>query len=440
MDLYIYLIIYIALLFLLVFWVRKKENSEDFLISGRNRSTLQIGLSKFAGTVGVGFFVAYTGYAYKFGLGIFAILAGLLIGYVFFLYWGIPRFYLKSRENRFYTQGDYVEHATGSRLSRGISDIMSIAIQFSWLMVNLIGGGKIISHLGLLSYEGAVIITGLVIATYIFLAGFRAVILTDVFQSIIIICLLVFLSLFIIKDTNVLGLFSLETSHISFADLVGFLFYGALSFFALADRYQLIYAAKDEKTAKNGLFLAIAPIALVSVFILIVGLFIFSQNPNLDPDIVFLKAISDFLPASLIPVALVMFFGGLMSSADTHVYAVSSQYSFFRRKDNSIEHIRKVTIFVVLLATLLALVFNNIIDTAILGAILTMSLAIPMIYIVYGGRESKIFITTSIFSFVGVLIGVSLFGIVPATTLAPVLTGCIGLLFAKVCLQRVNSI
>ena len=73
-QIYIYLGLYIALLLVVSYIVSKRQNSEDFLISGRDRGGWQIMASKFAGAIGAGYFITYTGFAYEYGLGVFAML------------------------------------------------------------------------------------------------------------------------------------------------------------------------------------------------------------------------------------------------------------------------------------------------------------------------------------------------------------------------------
>jgi len=187
----VYLITYILILFAISYFVSRKQGKEGFLISGRNRGGWQIMFSKFASAIGAGYFITYTGFAYEYGLGLFAMLVGMVLGYIAFAYWAAPKIAKDSKEKKFYTIGHFVNDKMKSKFSMYLADIFSSAILFSWLLVGIIGGGKIISDFGLLSYSYAVILTSIVVLSYLLMAGHKAVIMTDIVQSIVIFVLLI---------------------------------------------------------------------------------------------------------------------------------------------------------------------------------------------------------------------------------------------------------
>jgi len=49
------------------------------------------------------------------------------------------------------------------------------------------------------------------------------------------------------------------------------------------------------------MFLTFVPILLTASALLFIGLFMHLQNPNLDPSLVFLEAIKNYLPETLLP-------------------------------------------------------------------------------------------------------------------------------------------
>ena len=158
-TIYIYLGIYVATLIGLSWFISIRENHEDFLIANRDREWWMIAISKFASAIGVSYFVAYTGYAYEYGLGVYAIILGVFLGYVIFGFWAAPRIYAHSRDERFYTQGDFVAHSTHSNIAKQLTNWVANVILFGWLMIGIVGGAQIISYFGLMSYEIALIST-----------------------------------------------------------------------------------------------------------------------------------------------------------------------------------------------------------------------------------------------------------------------------------------
>ncbi|MBW3019145.1 hypothetical protein KY329_03100 [Candidatus Woesearchaeota archaeon] len=429
MDLYLALGIYVILLLVISYLVSRKQTSEDFLISGRDRSSWQILLSKFATSVGAGWFLTYTAYSYEFGIGVITIVVGAIIGYPLYACWAAPRVYKDSREQQFYTQGDYVYHNTKSKAAKWLTNGVSIFMQSLWLLVGIVGGAKVVSNFGLLSYEAAVIVTSAIVLTYLLLAGYKAVILTDVFQAGIILILLTFISYMLIKGTSIMTVLREQTTNIQLGAAAGFFLYGLLAVFATSDRIQLSYAAKNTKSLKRGMMWAVIPIVLTTILLLLIGLFVHMQNANLDPGIVFIKALENYLPASLLPIGVVLFFAGLMSTADTVIYAIVSHFVFSLKFKNPVKSIRIGMMLLVVIATIVALVFKDIIDITVLAGGATLLLSVPMIYLIAGKHNAGRYIGSTIGSIIGLIAGIIVFGMTPTVALPILIGACLGLLF-----------
>lgn len=430
--LYIYLATYFIVLFAVVILVREKDHQEDFLIGDRNRPMWQITMSKFAASIGVGWFITYTAYAYEFGIGVFAVLAGLMISFLFFAYVAIPKFYNISRENNLYTQGDLVEYFTKSKLSRTLIDWHAIVTQAIWILLTIVGGGKVISHFGFLSYEMAVILTALIVLSYILISGFKAVIITDVFQGFIIFILLSVMGYVMVDGVDLGLIIKAESSNIPVTTVIGLLIFGFFAIFSFSDRYQVSFSAKSEKVAKSGMALSIVPLIIVSLILFIVGLFVRLNIPNLDPGLVFIEAMSRFLPDTFLPIAIVLFFAGLMSSADTMIYAVASQYVFWRKTKSPVRDIRIATIVVVCFVSVTSLLFRNIVDITVFGGIFAVISSLPMIYILFSKNKDAFRFLGSFFGgYTGFFIGLFLFGVTPPAIFFPIIGGLLGLFFRK---------
>lgn len=384
---YIYLGLYIIVLMGITYYVSRKSSQEGFLIADRNRPRWQIMLSKFAEAIGAAWFITYTAYAYEFGIGVYMAIAGMTAGYLLFAYWAAPRIFKYAHEKKFYTQGDFVQHVTNNDFLKKLVNGIAIILQFGWVVVGMIGGAKVMSHLGLFSYEMALIVTVLIVMVYVLLAGFKAVIITDVFQSLIIFGLLVVLMIALFSEVSLVEVLQTHTQKIDFATALGFWIYGSLSVFAEADRYQLCYSAQSKKEITHGMGLAILPIICVASFLLFVGLFMVMHMPGLDPDLAFLKALELYIPAELLPLAMVMFFAGLMSSADSGIYAVSSHLAFWHNKNTSVKRVRIITVVTLLVSLIVGLVWQDIIGVSVFMATTAVYLAVPMIYILRGKKN-----------------------------------------------------
>ncbi len=323
---YLYITVYTIILLAISYFFSRKQSDEDFLICGRNRGGWQILASKFAAAIGAGYFITYTGLAYEYGLGLASMLPGMVVGYLLFGYWAAPKIFKDSKKESFYTMGDYVYNRTKNNASKYLTNTLSSIILLVWLLVGIIGGAKIIQDFGLLSYNLAVLITVGVVLLYILIAGFKAVVITDVIQSIVIIILLAFVTFSIIGSETISSLLAVQTQSADIGTLIGFFLFGVLAVFSYSNMFQLCYAAKTERKLKHGIGLAVLPILVASTLLLMVGLFMASQMSGLDTGLVFTEALKNFLPTSLLPLAIILFFAGIMSSADTNIYGISSHY------------------------------------------------------------------------------------------------------------------
>lgn len=403
------------------------------MISGRNRGGWQIFASKFAAGIGAGYFITYTGFAYEYGWGVFAMLLGIIFGYLLFGYWASPKIHSKSKEKKFYTMGDFVYHKTENKFSMHLTNVISSLILFAWLLVGVIGGAKIINDFGLMSYEVAVFVTVLVVLVYIFLAGFKAVIVTDVIQSIIILLLMFIVTFSILGSENVFDLLSVNTGNTDIGVAIGFFLFGLFAIFSYSNMYQLCYAAENERKLKHGIGLAVVPIMVVAFLLLLIGLFMASNVPGLDSGLIFTEALKNFLPASLLPLAIILFFAGVMSSADTNIYAISSHYALSMKKSiaSPIKSIRISIIVLLVITTIISLIFTDIVDVSIIAGAISMTLSLPMIYLISGGKKTSRFMSSTTLSILGLIVGISIFGLEPIAALFPVIGGAIGLLWWK---------
>lgn len=425
----ILLIVYALLLIALSAWFSKDTNEDEFFVAGRKVSASRLMVSKFAGAIGVSTFITYTGYAYQFGFGIFALLIGVVVGYSLFAFWAAPILNRLGTANRFVSQGDFVKFKTNNERTRTMTNEITVVIQFFWILLALVGGAKVIEEFNLMTYHYALAFTSIVVLIYILLSGLKAVILTDIIQSVIIICFLSVLVFYFVNPLSDSSFLQHESvKKIRPGQVIGLLLYGSLSVFGMADRFQLSYAAKSPSAARNGMAMAILPVLLVAGLLLMTGLYYLSQHAGVDPDLVFLNVMLEQLPQTFIPLLMVLFFAGLMSSADTSVFAVSLHLSELIPSDNKIRTARWVTVLTVVLAVVLASFWRSIVEITIVGAAMKLILAVPIIYLLRGGENGGRYIGSMIGGVMGLAGGLVFFGPEPQLAITVLLGTLIGLL------------
>lgn len=433
MIIYIFIGIYVLLIIGISYFYSKNGSDEDYLMSGRDRNEWNILASKFAGAVGVSTFITYTSYTYKFGpSGVLPLILGAMVGYSIFAFWAAPKIkQFSTIGKQFYTQGDLVRFITNNENTRLLTNSITIIIQFFWILLSLVGGAKVIAYFDLLSYETALIFTAVIVLLYILFSGFKAVIITDVFQSIIILILLAIIVYNVLSNDSfaIPDLIAAQPLEpIQTKDIIGLMLYGGLSVFGLADRYQLCYAAKDANAAKRGMSLALIPIVIVVLLLMFVGLSALKENNALDYDNAFIYAMQNLLSPSFYPVLLVLFFAGLMSSADTNIFAVASHTSLSFAPDtpNRVNNTRWITVLVVVLATGIAFFWQSIVDITIVGAAMRITIAIPMIYIISRGNNTGRFIASTLGGVIALGLGLAFFGATPRIVILVLLGSILG--------------
>jgi SSS family solute:Na+ symporter len=421
------LVVYVGSLVALGWFLSRRDGDEDYLIAGRDRSGWVVAASKFASSVGVGFFLAYTGYAYEYGLGAYAIVFGAVLGYGLFAVWAAPRLYAGSAEGRFLTQGDFVADRTGSRAAQVLTNGVSALGQFGWLVVGVIGGAKVIAHVGTVDYEAALVLTGAVSALYVVLGGFRAVLATDVLQAGIMLALIAVVAALVLGRTAPNDIGAAHAGTLDAGTFAGFLLFGVLAVFAAPGAYQLVYAANSRKAAVLGHGAAILPVVVVTTCLLMIGMAMAAQAQGLEPGMVFMEAIQRNLPTALLPLGILLFFAGLMSTADTNMFAIAAHVELSRGGGDPVRRMRRTTILVAALAVAAGLVMRDIIDMTVLVVCLSMSVAVGMIYLIAGGRRARAFNGSVIGGLAGAVAGIAAFGLEPTALLAVLAASGIGL-------------
>ncbi len=431
MSLYIYLGIYSALLIVITYFISKNSTEEDFLIGGRSRSGFSILASKFAGAVGISTFITFTGFAYSFGSGIFWLVSGLLVGYLLFAFWASPRVSRLSQKGQFYTFGDMPKYLTGNASTKIVTNGITVLVDFFGILLSLVGGAKVIAYFGIMDYGYALAFTSLIILCYVLLSGFNAVIFTDILQAFIILILLGFTVYNVMKTNDYTEVLQNANYELPAGSLVGFIIYGALSVFGMADRYQLCYAGKNPKAVKQGMAFSVVPILIVATLLLFIGLKAYAMNTTLDPAHAFTYVISKEVTAKALPLFLVMLFAGLMSTADTSVFAVASHLVNGTSKQGKVKQLRIITVLVILVAMVLSFVWKNIVDITLIGSALRILLAIPSIYILLQKTNPYRYIGSTFGGVLGLVVGLIVFGISPKITVTILVGALLGLLVKK---------
>ena len=181
---WISIVIYFLVLLGIAVWVirKKKENTEDYFLAGRNIGWFVVGASIFASNIGSEHVVglAGTGASDKLPLLIYEIQAWvvLILGWVF-----LP-FYARSGV---FTMPEFLEKRFDAR-SRWVLSIFSIAAYvLTKISVTIYAGGVVVSALLGIDFWTGAIATVILTGIYTVLGGMRAVVYTETLQAVLLI-------------------------------------------------------------------------------------------------------------------------------------------------------------------------------------------------------------------------------------------------------------
>ena len=321
-------ILLVALYFIIVLIIgivySKKESKEDWLIAERKLGAWNISASVAAGFMGGGLLVAYVSYIYEFGMAAFWVFIGIAFGLLLLL-----AYYKKVKElsdkEEFYTISDYFKFKYGK--SVGIISAITILLYSLFLiLIELIGGGRILSGLLGISYSWAVILSAGVVLFYLGLGGFKSVVTTDFFQYLVMILFAGVIAFFLISGSPVPAK-EFNLSGAGFGNAFAFVLLGAFTSFMAPDLWQRIYAARTAKVARNSLYLTSVILLVFGFLITLIGIVAKINYPNILPGEALLYGLSHLLPSGLLGLGLVMLFAAIMSSLDSYLFILGMNVS-----------------------------------------------------------------------------------------------------------------
>ncbi|HEX9615668.1 MAG TPA: sodium/solute symporter, partial [Bacteroidota bacterium] len=179
------IVLYFFLIFGIGYWAfqKRKNESADYFLAGRDVGWLAVGASLFASNIGSEHLVGLAGSGAAGGLAVghfewLACLILLLLGWVF-----VP-FYMRSSV---FTMPEFLERRYSPAARWYLASISVVGYVLTKISVTLFAGGIVIRELtGLDMFESAVILV-LITGLYTVAGGLRAVVYTEVVQTFVLI-------------------------------------------------------------------------------------------------------------------------------------------------------------------------------------------------------------------------------------------------------------
>ncbi|HEC72632.1 MAG TPA: sodium/proline symporter [Thermoplasmatales archaeon] len=335
-------IVYLIVLVVIGIWTSKfNKTLDDFLIAGRKLSSWPVAISAEASDMSGWLVLGLPGRAFMYGVS--ALWIALATGFGTLFNWSFIARRLRRFTEKLHalTIPDFLEarFSDETHVIRGVATSIITVFMVTYVSVQLVASGKILSETFGWDYTSALILSFTIITFYTLLGGFFAVAWTDVFQGLLIVGIMILLPVVgIVK----LGGFESILSKISQVDtsllspsfgysgllLLVFLFASMSWFFGYPGQPHILtryMAIKDEKKIWSSTLIGMVWVIISlwgAVFIGIIGLAFFKGLP--DPEKVMPLLAMGLLPEWAAGVVIAAITAAIMSTADSQLLVATS--------------------------------------------------------------------------------------------------------------------
>jgi len=408
------LVLLTSLLFAVIgiFYSRKYRGYSNYLTAGRKIGTLSLTTSLVASALGAWILFGPASAATWGGIGS---VIGYSLGTAFPM---IALIYLGKKIRKNFPSGitftQFIFYKIGKNLFKFII-LLSIFYMFIFLCAEITAVAMLINYISgapLWATAALVIVTTLIYTLY---GGLRASILTDNFQFLIIIILLlvcmhnIFTSDFIVYKSitnNSDDLLSSKYIPNYTAGLTFFIAVAATNLFHQGN-WQRVFAAKNYDVLNKSLKLSFLIIVPIVFFMGITGIIAINVDSNVNPDLAFfsilLKDKSELLCMAIIILAISL----TVSTIDTLVNAISSLIMVDGKKINkNLKSSNTLVIFLSIIAFFVASKGFSILYLFLLADLLCCAAVFPVFYGFYKRnlREKDLIISVILGLFLGLLL------------------------------------
>jgi sodium/proline symporter len=376
---YFIIAFYFVVILIVGFWSGRKQDKEDYLIAGRKLNSFQATTTIFSSRIGAAILLTYTALVYMYGLGALWYFIGSVFGLFVFYFFG-KKVKKLADKHKFYTLPDFFFFTKG-RFAGYLATIIVIIIMFGWVVINFQAGAKLITEYTVISYEFSVILVGIIILLYLLAGGFSAVVKTDIIQTLGIFLLFVLMIYLLTTTQTKPNLVFMDLFSTPAKEIISFFLAGFFIPMASPELWQRVYAIKNQAHFKRSLFLSSVFYIIIGVILLMIGLVIRADIPNIDPDTSLIVGFSQLLPVGMAGLSVVIIYSSVSSSADTYMFTTASSVTqdFLEKtgllKKDRLRFVMRLTMTVLMiLGITMALIIKDIVDATFFFVSLTMSL------------------------------------------------------------------
>jgi len=389
----IYIIVFVAYLILLIvlgFFAAKGQSntSEDYYVAGRSMNKWVVAGTYGASFMSAGTFIGQMGVNYSSGWSQIwnfnATLLPMFLLAAFFAkkFWRIG-YYYGAR-----SMPDLFALRYPSKFTRGFYSILILSVYTVGMAAMYLGIFTILSLVTDLSYMTCIIIAAVVVLSYSFAGGAKAVAWTDTACLVLMIfAIVVAVSVALVKGggfENLItafgqsetpagktweqgsALLSPTNTYFTFSMVISYFLVWTLGNLSQPHQMTRVYLAKDEKAAISGIALILIPNCIILIGGLIIAAYARVTYPNLDKiDYAFPSVVLGSLPSLVAAIVLVGIIAAVMSTAST-MLIISSQctgYDIYKKiinpdaSEKTVINISRVTMIVCTIVSIIIAYF-----------------------------------------------------------------------------------
>ncbi len=330
---YCVLVVYFLSLLVIGFYAnRKQKSAEEYYVGGRKLGSFSLMALWLSSWVGGASIMGSAEKSFSMGISFLWYPLSMFLGCVLFGLTFAGRIKRLGDKHRHITYPDLIEERYDSR-SRIVCTITTVLAYIGYTASQLVGASHIINSITGLSLGMSFVVATAVTILYTSIGGFFAVEKTDWFQALLLMFGMVAIAVpFTYSSMGGISRIVHELPP-SYFDLgtwgwgtIAAMFMSmVLTFFTSMDGYTRCYAAKSEKSARNGTLMASFLILIICGSICFIGM----SSKVLYPDATggtaaFVTLILDLFPTGLKGLLLVALLSAIMSTADTCILCASA--------------------------------------------------------------------------------------------------------------------
>ncbi len=361
--------IFIVVLVFIGIKYRGKKTDDEYLVAGRSVGPYILAGTLAAGVVGGGIILTFSEYAYQYGMGALSIFGGIAIGLLALVF--IANKYKPEIDKQYlYSFSDFFNYKWG-KLAGLLATIVIAAWAFGFIIMQFIAAGVLLSNMLPIHYEYGIILSAVIILIYLMVGGFRAVVITDIFQFgglFVFLIIIIGFALPHVDYSNTLNLFT----QMKIEEIIGFFILGFLNVIVSADLWQRIYSAKSLSDAKKGLWLSSFLVILLGVLLGVIILYVKGQDLGLSSNTALVSGLGYLLPKGILGLAFTAILFAILSTLDTMVFIFGLSFAndieinvFNRPITNRITSIKIWMFLITILGVILAIVYPKLLQVGL---------------------------------------------------------------------------